>query len=221
MEAAIRHDATRDELQERWEVLCAALAVPDVPAQRLGRRLLAAWSRWPRHYHGPGHLLACLQALEAVTMQCEHPNAVAWALWFHDAVYWPWSRRNELRSAEWARDSALALGLPDAFAQRVHALVMATAHGSAVATATGIDGDWVVDIDLGVLGQPQAVYERYAHDVRREYFWVSARRFRAGRAAVLRHFLGQPAIYRTPHFRQMLEGRARDNLQRELHRLSS
>jgi predicted metal-dependent HD superfamily phosphohydrolase len=200
-------------------VLCASLAVPDAPSQRLGRRLVAAWSRWPRRYHGTAHLLACLQALEAVTTQCEHPNAVAWALWFHDAVYWPWSRRNEARSADWARDSALALGLPDSFAQRVHTLVMATAHGAAAAAAsaaTGIDAELVIDIDLGILGQPRPVYERYAGDVRREYFWVSTSRFRRGRAAVLRHFLSQPFIYRTPHFRAELEARARDNLQHEL-----
>ena len=197
-------------------MLCASLAVPDAPAQRLGRRLIAAWSRWPRRYHGSAHLLACLQALEAVATQCEHPNAVAWALWFHDAVYWPWSRRNEQRSADWARDSALALGLPAGFAQRVHALVMATAHLAAPAGDEGIDADWVVDIDLGILGQAPATYERYARDVRREYFWITRSRFRRGRAAVLSHFLAQPTIYRTPHFRQLLEDRARDNLQREL-----
>jgi predicted metal-dependent HD superfamily phosphohydrolase len=146
---------------------------------------------------------------------------VAWALWFHDAVYWPWSRRSEQRSADWARDSALALGLPAGFAQRVHALVMATAHLGAPHGDEGIDADWVVDIDLGILGQAPALYERYAHDVRREYFWVSGSRFRRGRAAVLRHFLAQPAIYRTPHFRNLLEAPARDNLQRELARLSS
>jgi hypothetical protein len=54
-EAAIRHPDIRDELLERWEVLCASLAVPDAPSQRLGRRLVAAWSRWPRRYHGTAH----------------------------------------------------------------------------------------------------------------------------------------------------------------------
>ncbi|MED5620783.1 HD domain-containing protein [Ideonella sp. BN130291] len=206
-------------LREHWQALCRGLGLPPQPAHTLGEQLLRAWRRWPRRYHDTRHLAACVEAAAGLQAQCAAPQAVAWALWFHDAVYRPWAKDNEKRSADWARDSALALGLPAAFANQVHGLVMATAHGQ-VPALDDPDAAWVVDIDLGILGQPAAVYERYAQDVRREYFWVLPGTWRRGRAAVLSHFLAQPTIYRTPLFRQRHEAQARANLQRELAALS-
>ncbi|MEW6704913.1 MAG: hypothetical protein AB1430_08695 [Pseudomonadota bacterium] len=202
-------------LQAHWLRLCESLAIRGPGPVQMGQRLEQAWRRWPRRYHDTRHLQACVEAAQQWQAHMVDPAAVAWALWFHDAVYWPWRRDNEARSAELARNAALGLGLAPAFAQRVHHLVMLTAHGHAPA-ARDPDGDWLVDIDLGVLGQPRPVYERYARDVRREYFWVLPGRWRKGRGAVLRHFLGQPSIYRTPAFRERFEGAARANLQHEL-----
>jgi len=207
--------ALEEPLRAQWRTLCAALALPEPPARALGERLLRAWRRWPRRYHATRHLAACVRAAQALQAEFDAPEAVAWALWFHDAIYWPWRHDNEERSADWARDSARALGLSADFGDRVHALVMATAHGRAPAAADR-DAAWVVDIDLGVLGQPPEAYDRYAIDVRREYFWVPRGTWRRGRAAVLRHFLDQPSIYRTPWFRERHEAAARDNLRREL-----
>ena len=167
------------DLFPAWQALCARLAIASPAADTLGHRLLRAWSRWPRRYHGPRHLAACVQSAEQWRSACAAPDAVAWALWFHDAVYWPWRRDNERRSADWARDSAIALG------------------------------------------QPPAVYARYAQDVRREYFWVLPGAWRLGRAAVLRHFLSQPSIYGNAAFRDRHEATARTNLQCELQALAA
>ena len=155
-------------------------------------------------------------------MRVNDTPLIAFALWFHDAVYLPWRRDNEQRSADMAARSAMRLNLGEPFARRAHALVMATAHlagGAHDASDPAID--WVLDIDLGILGTPPEVYDRYEHDVRREYFFVLPRAWRTGRAAVLRHFLDQPVIYRTTHFRDRLEHQARSNLQRSLDLLSA
>jgi predicted metal-dependent HD superfamily phosphohydrolase len=214
------HPAPEETLREHWRQLCASLHLEGPGPQGLGERLLRAWRRWPRRYHDTRHLLACVDAAHRWRGELHDPQAVAWALWFHDAVYLPWRRDNEARSAELARRAALGLGLAPAFAERVHHLVMATAHGQAPLHAHDHDADWVVDIDLGVLGQPRPVYERYARDVRREYFWVLPGAWRRGRGAVLRHFLAQPAVYRRPAFRERFEQAARANLQHELDSLA-
>jgi predicted metal-dependent HD superfamily phosphohydrolase len=205
-----------DELRAGWASLCTRLGLASPAAEQLGRTLLRDWQRWPRRYHAGSHLLACVRAAERHRGSMARPEQVAWALWFHDAVYWPWRRDNERRSATWARDAALRFGLGAPFGDAVHALVMDTCHG--VEPAAG-DAAWLVDIDLGVLGQPRAVYERYARDVRREYFWVPAARFATGRAAVLRGFLLRPRLYATETFRAAFEAQARANLSDELERL--
>jgi predicted metal-dependent HD superfamily phosphohydrolase len=216
-------DADRDlrsELHEHGRSLATSLGLARDAGTALADMLLLQYGRWPRRYHDPRHLLACVSAAESVRSMLPCADAVAFALWFHDAVYWPWRRDNEARSAVQARESALRLGLGVPFAEQVHALVMATAH---LAGAPHPDGDpavsWVLDIDLGILGAPPEAYERYERDVRREYFFVTPWAWRKGRAAVLQHFLDQPRIYRTEHFRAGLEVRARENLQRALRAL--
>ena len=70
--------------------------------------------------------------------------------------------------------------------------------------------------DLAIFGQPQDVYDAYARSVRAEYAHVEEAAYRAGRANILRHFLGQQSLYADEYFADMYDEQARDNLQREL-----
>jgi membrane glycosyltransferase len=74
----------------------------------------------------------------------------------------------------------------------------------------------VLDADLAILGADPAEYQAYVNGVRAEYAHVDAAGWRTGRAAVLRHFLGLTAIYRTPTMRVARERRAQANLTAEL-----
>jgi predicted metal-dependent HD superfamily phosphohydrolase len=207
----------RDELRERGQALASSLGVARDTGRILADAMLLQYGRWPRRYHDARHLLACVRAADDVRALTDDGNLIAFALWFHDAVYWPWRHDNEARSAVQARDSAIRLGLGNVFAERAHALVMATAHlAGPPDAASDPAADWVLDIDLGILGTPADVYRRYERDVRREYFFVTPWAWRKGRAAVLRHFIAQPAVYRTEHFRTRLETGAQRNLQRSL-----
>ena len=94
-----RQPAHSAELLAHWQALGQALG-RDTPAWRAeGRRLLRSWARWPRAYHDTTHLRACLRHLQAVQGHqpgaIHDPHAVALALWYHDAIYWPWSAHNE------------------------------------------------------------------------------------------------------------------------------
>jgi predicted metal-dependent HD superfamily phosphohydrolase len=212
--------ALHDELHEHGRTLALALHLARDAGTQLADALLLQYRRWPRRYHDERHLLHCVRAAESVRALAASPDTVAFALWFHDAVYWPWRHDNEARSALQAREAALRLGLGPGFAEQVHGLVMATAHLSGAPPAGGDPAaDWVVDIDLGILGAPADAYDRYERDVRREYFFVTPWAWRKGRSAVLRHFIEQPRIYRTAHFHALLEERARQNLQRALQAL--
>ena len=55
----------------------------------------------------------------------------------------------------------------------------------------------VVDIDLAMLGQNDAVYRQFERNVRKENFFVRWPRYVAGRSAVLQGFLDRPRIYQT------------------------
>jgi len=210
------------ELQAHWSALGQALG-RDTPAWRAeGRRLILSWAHWPRAYHDTTHLWACLRHLNAVLDQqpgvLQDPYAVALALWYHDAIYWPWSKHNEERSADWGARFLRSQGLPESMVVRVHQHILDTRHNPGVLTG---DAQWVVDIDLAILGQSDAVYRQFERNVRREYFFVRWPRYVAGRSAVLRGFVDRPRIYGTDWFAQRLEQLARTNLNHALDALDA
>lgn len=217
-----RQPAHCTELLAQWELLGQALDRDTAVWRAEGRRLVLSWARWPRAYHDTTHLWACLRHWQAVQEQqpgaLDNPHAVALALWYHDAIYWPWSKHNEERSADWAHHFILSQGLPATLAQTVHQHILDTRH-----TPGPLSGDaqWVVDIDLAILGQSDAMYRQFERNVRREYFFVRWPRYVAGRSAVLQGFLARGRIYGTVFFHQHHEAQARSNLTYALNALAA
>lgn len=202
-------------LAETWSSAWRSLgrAVP----LRLRLEVQAAWAERHRHYHDGRHLRECLALWSLWGKQCEHPEEVALALWFHDAVYAPSFSDNELQSASWAARALAQAGVDSDTCQRVFDLIMATCHD---ALPERVDARLLVDIDLGVLGSPPARFDASDRDIRLEYEAVPERRYRAGRRKVLERFLARPTIYQTVIARDLLEAQARINLHRALERLS-
>lgn len=208
-----RHHA----LHAHWMALCDTLGIADRAAHQ-GRQLVRQWDRIPRYYHDSTHLLACLRHLEQVRDQVDSFPAVALALWFHDAVYWPRRHDNEARSAQWAASFVRGHGLNAGLAEHVAGLILQTAH-----TATPAPGDahTVLDIDLAILGQNPLVYADFERRVRQEYRWVPWPAYVQGRSAVLQSFLGRTSIYNTAYFQQRFEAAARCNLAHALAQLQA
>lgn len=197
--------------QTVWRQLGAASADED-----LYHQLVACYSEPHRSYHTIQHLNECFIHLENVRSLAEHPEEVELALWFHDAIYDTTKKDNEQRSAEWARESALAAGVPDEKAERIYELIMTTMHH---AVPVGRDAEVLVDIDLAILGAEAARFDEYEIQVREEYSWVPETLYRAARGKVLEEFTGREWIYSTAPFRSEFEARARENISRSLSRL--
>ncbi len=201
--------ADLEALSARWlTALDAVGATGD--GGPLFAKLVDHYSELGRHYHDLVHVQACLNELEAVRAECTRAAEVELALFAHDVIYDTHARDNEEQSAVWATEALAALGADSAATQRVAAMIRATAHTTHEAQTD--DERIVVDVDLSILGQPPEVYASFEAAIRAEYAWVPAAAFRAGRRAVLTHFLEQPAIYRQPSLRRRYETQARHNL---------
>ena len=182
------------------------------PATRLRNSPLR--TRQPdRHYHTARHIDACLAQVQRYRSFAANPAEIEVALWFHDAIYDTRRSDNEQRSAEWASDFLSSTGAETAHVSRIHALIMATRH---TAAADDPDQQLLVDIDLGILGQPRGVFDDYDAAIRREYHWVPWPQYAESRVAVLAEFLNRPFIYATAATARSLrnagsaEHRARD-----------
>lgn len=199
----------------RWQAVWRELGAANVD-ELLFHQLVASYSEPHRKYHTVQHLEECLAHLDEVRFEAERPAEVELALWFHDAFYDTLRKDNEKRSAEWARESALAGGLSSEQANRIYALILVTMHD---ALAAGRDAAVLVDVDLSILGAEKARFDEYERQIREEYAWVPGPLYRKSRKQVLRGFLERERIYSTEYFLTRHETPARENLARSLDRL--
>ena len=202
---------TLDSWKQVWRELGAADGDED-----LFKQVVGCWSEKHRRYHTLQHLRECFEQFDAVRGRAKDPAEIMAALWFHDAFYDPQRDDNEKRSAEWLRECALKAGLPEAKAQRLYDLVMATCHDC---VPDDEDARLLVDVDLSILGAEAARFDESDVQIREEYAHVNDGDYRDGRIKVLRNFLDRPRLYSTDRFHGLLEQRARDNLARSLARL--
>jgi predicted metal-dependent HD superfamily phosphohydrolase len=200
------------DLRDKWTRLCRSLG--GVPADAFDT-IAAHYSEGRRFYHTLDHIAALLALFDAFRPLAKDPDAVELALWFHDIVYDTRAADNEEKSARLMQKligSALAPGRAD----KVAAMILATKHDAA---PTEPDTQLVVDLDLSILGAAPAEFHRYDADIRREYQWVPVPQYRAGRKAVLQHFLDRSPLYHHAPLEARFETQAKRNLSEALKKL--
>jgi predicted metal-dependent HD superfamily phosphohydrolase len=209
-----------------WWTRDIALLSPEAPAETVhaaGADLLRRWSEARRSYHTTTHLVEMFWALEELEEAGEtdaREGAVGRvAAWFHVAVYTvPDATGNEVRSAAVASESLRRLGFHDRDLAVVDRLIRASER-HALPDRHGLDGAFH-DADLWILSAPEGRFDTYCRQVREEYAQVPDAAYATGRSAILAPFLERPRIYATDAADAGWTGRARENLHRELARLS-
>jgi predicted metal-dependent HD superfamily phosphohydrolase len=195
--------------EDAWHDLMRDLRVAGVDRTHVD--LLACYSEPQRAYHGLQHLAECLDLLDAAAavQDIPHRAEIELALWFHDAVYDPKGADNEARSATLAMGAMTSWELSAGSCRRVAAMILATAdHETCDEPAT----QWLLDIDLAILGQDSARFAQYEAQIRQEYGWVPEAVYRQKRAEILRGFLTQPRLYQTDWLHDLYDAAARRNL---------
>ena len=71
-------------------------------------RITAMYAEPHRHYHNRQHIADCLTEFDHVREVAVEPDAVEFAIWFHDALYDPCAGDNEALS--WRRIGCSNLG---------------------------------------------------------------------------------------------------------------
>jgi predicted metal-dependent HD superfamily phosphohydrolase len=205
-----------EELEKRWCALWHAIGAKGDPFT-VWLDLLYRYGEIGRFYHTLPHIDHSLGELDptAVWGKCQNPLAVAFAIWLHDAENDTdrGARDNEKKSAQLALKIIREASLPESFEQKVAALILATDHKK---VPVGIDEQTIADIDLSILGQPRAIFDRYERLVRWEYLWASDEEFATGRSRLLEAFLRRRRIFSTDFFLEKYEEAARANIARSL-----
>lgn len=197
------------EFAERWHALAAELQIPPRVNSSALSFMEKHYSEAGRYYHTKRHIVSMLR--EADKHSFADPGAAKLAIFFHDVIYDVTRRDNEEQSAL-VMGSLLGETVPKERLDKAASAIRATlAH-----VATGDrDTDLVIDIDMAILAQPWAVYERYAKAIMLEYGGdKQPEKFREGRKAFLAGELKKDAHFITPEFKH-LEAAAQRNISHE------
>ncbi|MEL7531395.1 MAG: hypothetical protein AAFN10_08820 [Bacteroidota bacterium] len=170
-----------------------------------------------RHYHNLTHIEAILKQMQHWPEAWQDPIEVQLATWFHDIIYLPHKRDNELQSARFAERQLSAWQLPLKQIEKVSQIILATAGHKA--DGLDQDGKAFLDLDLSILGSAPEVYDQYVANIRKEYRRYPNLLYRPARKKILYSFLDRERLYFTQTGFERWESAARANIKREIERL--
>lgn len=205
-----------NDLRARWRTLLAELEVDPARADELFDDIAARYSEPLRHYHNLTHIQTVLDTLSQMHSKAQNPLALRLAAWLHDAIYEPDAIDNELRSADFAADLLRGLGVTEDLVAEVHRLIVLTEHKR---VPEDLDARMLLDADLSTLAAEPATFDDIGVEIQKEYNHISKEQYRDGRIRFFGSFLTRPRIYCTDEMYEKYERTARQNLERELHRL--
>ncbi|MEL6918811.1 MAG: hypothetical protein AAFO99_13900 [Bacteroidota bacterium] len=174
--------------------------------------LMEYYSEKHRAYHNIEHIEDCLTQLDAIVEEIPWRKEIELALWFHDAIYNPYGKDNELKSAQLAMEFLKQQNGNAQLESILFNLIMATLHKE---EPTNLAEKIMMDIDISILGTDYPTYRDYAKKIRREYRLVPGILYRKKRKEILCNFLERQPLYYSKYFKR-LETRARENLRREI-----
>lgn len=180
--------------------------------KKILNRLIAAYSEKQRAYHTVQHIYECLNLLESIRSELNDAHAVALALWFHDAIYDPKAKDNELKSAE-LFEQYMAQYLPVNTVQKIKRWILATQKH---ALTNETDLQFLLDIDLSILAATPERFIQYEQQIQKEYAWVDPEVYLIKRKEVLVHFYQSEPLYQTTYFQKNFELNAKQNLKQIL-----
>lgn len=184
-------------------------------AEELWLQIEMAYTEAGRFYHDLSHLEQLFSELQP--LQFDDWPTLLFSVVYHDVVYDVEQHMvmndNEERSADFAERHLASFQYVPKKIDKCRQQILATKKHS---LSEDHDTNLFIDADLSILGQDWEVYNSYRSKIRQEFGVYPDSIFNAGRRKVLLYFLQMEPLFKTPHFRQLYEEKAKENLRREL-----
>lgn len=167
-----------------------------------------AYTKSKRYYHNLNHIEQGLKELELYKENLFY-NEIAFAWFYHDFIYDAHQKDNEEKSAEFAYNLCLKIGLKDLTAKNIFDLILSTKYH----LTEKMDTEKIIcDVDLSILGQDNKIFLEYDTNIRKEYQHVDDILFKNARRKILQGFLDSDSIYKTKILKEKYEKQARNNI---------
>jgi predicted metal-dependent HD superfamily phosphohydrolase len=201
-------------LQSRWQNLVAHYTAKDSLEEF--NQLVAHYSEPQRFYHTLEHLQNIFLTFDILNLDLakEDTAILEFAVWFHDIIYDAKAKDNEDQSAARASLMLESFKIPKSIVLPTCQLILDTKrHQPSTESFVNL---LFLDLDLSIFGASPALYDRYTHNIRKEYACVEEKAYREGRAKVLQNFLQRPKIFFTALMHTKFDRTARQNLEGEI-----
>jgi predicted metal-dependent HD superfamily phosphohydrolase len=177
-----------------------------------------------RKYHNINHINDCLAELENIpthgtyelfdnhTLVGVDYATIETAIWYHDAIYNPYSKHNEHRSAALVPDKKIG----NDFYDNVREAILATAKHLETQIDIQLTTKIMLDIDLSGFGKPWKICQMHAENIRAEYYNTPDEEFYVGRLNFLEAINKRPTLYYTKYFHNKYHEQSKKNLAREI-----
>ena len=175
-----------------------------------------------RSYHNLFHIGKVDEMLNRYSYLARNFVALKFAGDGDDVIYVPGSQTNEEDSASYMEASMTKLGIPDFIVSETARIILLTKDHKT--TDNDVDGKLMIDADFAIFASSEAEYNAYAQGIWQEYVGsgkVPEEAFRKGRRNLIEGWLKQDKLFLTDEIRMELQPLARENLERELLRLTS
>jgi pantetheine-phosphate adenylyltransferase len=196
----------RSKLQAEWESLAGTNSV----SQKWFDIILAKHSESHRYYHHTGHLVSLLtQMSDLPQLDTLTTAALKYAIFFHDIIYNPQSKTNEVDSKNLFSQFAQEINLDGVIATLTEDTILATAHH--FQTPKDPRTNYFLDLDLSILGASESEFAQYEQAIRLEYGFVPEDIYQVERAKIMKTLLNP---YKTTWGQNKYQTQATSNLSR-------
>lgn len=193
-------------LKTEWEKL---VGTSSVTAKWLDI-ILTKHSEPHRFYHNTSHLSALLKNMNDLPPQNSLTMAaLKFSVFFHDIIYNPQSKTNELDSKNLFTDFTREYPVDSHIASLVEETILATAHH--FQTPKNPETNFFLDLDLSILGASEKDYDQYEQAIRLEYGFVPEDIYQVERAKIMKTLLNP---YKTDWGKNKYTAQAQLNLAR-------
>lgn len=205
-------------LYEDWLKLAKNYFEDENTAQSLWNSIYKNYSTKNRYYHSLKHISSMLDLAKENKSEILNYDEVIFAIWFHDIIYKSSSKKNEEKSAEFAK-SALKIINQKLDLEIVCQLIISTKKHQ-ILLKENKDNAFLLDFDLSILGSEWNIYQKYIENIRKEYKIYPDFLYNPARKKVLESFLIRGKLFFTGKYQDLFEEKARENLQKEIKLLS-
>lgn len=172
-----------------------------------------------RYYHNLIHINSMIENAKENVNELNDYDEVLFAIWFHDIIYKSSSKKNEEKSAEYAKLTLKESSKRDINIDKIYNLIISTKKHQIILYQNN-DNAFLLDFDLSILGAEWNEYESYIENIRKEYKIYPDFVYNPARKKVLESFIKRKQLYFTEKYQELFELKARQNLAREINLLS-